>query len=157
MRQRETGKTRKFQGTGQRVQEDISLGNVPNPTYLAADREVGIWIVGKKGTFASYRNGRFQITSVGHSESTFNVEDPFVDSDNSLWLPTAVGLFRWKDGRLKEINADNGLSCGLVYSMLKDDSGALWLSARCGILRIGASELAKWSDLVKKANIRIDN
>jgi signal transduction histidine kinase/ligand-binding sensor domain-containing protein len=135
-----------FRVMGQRVQEDISLSNVLNPTYLAADRETGIWIIGKKGTFASYRNGRFQITSLGHSESTFNVQDPFVDSDNSLWLPTTVGLFRWKNGQLNKINADNGLSCGSIYSVLKDDSGALWLSARCGFQRIEASELARWNE-----------
>jgi signal transduction histidine kinase/ligand-binding sensor domain-containing protein len=135
-----------FRLTDQRVREDISLSNIPNPTYLAADREAGIWIVGKKGTLVRYRNGRFEIVSMGHSESTFSVQNPFVDSDNSLWLPTSVGLFRWEDGRLNVMNADNGLSCGSIFSVVKDNSGALWLSARCGFLRIEASELTKWRE-----------
>lgn len=135
-----------FRLTGQRVRDEISLSNVPTPAYLATDREAGIWIVGKKGTLARYRNGRFQTISLGHSESTFSVQDPFVDSDNSLWLPTTVGLFRWDAGRLNIINGDNGLSCGSIFSVVKDNSGALWLSARCGFLRIEPSELAKWRE-----------
>jgi signal transduction histidine kinase/ligand-binding sensor domain-containing protein len=133
-----------YRVTDQALREEIPLSNVSNPVYLAADHEAGIWIVGRKGTLARLREGRFQIISMGYDESTFTVQGPVVDFDTSLWIPTSLGLFQWKDGRLNVINTDNGLPCSSIFAVVRDNSGALWLSARCGFIKIEASELAKW-------------
>jgi signal transduction histidine kinase/ligand-binding sensor domain-containing protein len=135
-----------FRITDQKVRETVPLGkDLSRPAHLVADREDGIWVVSKEG-MNRLRDGRFQKSSFGHTESSFNVLGSFVDSDNSLWVATTVGVFRWNNGRLNVIDASNGLPCITVFSAIKDNSGSLWLAARCGFLKIEASELKKWND-----------
>ena len=38
----------------------------------------------------------------------------------------------------------NGLPCDESYAVVKDEAGALWIYARCGLLSIAAPELAQW-------------
>jgi ligand-binding sensor domain-containing protein len=135
-----------FRITDQKVREAIRVDkDYSFPAFLVADREDGIWMV-SKGGIARLRDGRFQKSSLGHTESSFKALGSFVDSDNSLWVATTVGVFRWNNGRLNVIDASNGLPCITIFSAIKDNSGSLWLAARCGFLKIEAVELKKWND-----------
>jgi signal transduction histidine kinase/ligand-binding sensor domain-containing protein len=135
-----------FRITDQKVREAIPVDkDLSRLAFLVADREAGIWIV-SKGGMTRLRDGRFQKTSLGHTESTFNVLGSFVDSDSSLWVASNVGVFRWNNGRLNVIDAINGLPCVSIVSAIKDNAGSLWLAARCGFLKIEASELKKWNE-----------
>ena len=136
-----------FRITDQKVRETIPLDkDYSRPGFLVADRAAGIWMVYKGGQLARLRDGHFQYSSLGHPESSFTAYGSFVDFDNSLWVPTAVGVFRWNNGRLNVIDASNGLPCVSIFSAIKDNAGALWLAARCGFLKIEASDLAKWNE-----------
>src|SRR5262249_251721 len=42
------------------------------------------------------------------------------------------------------MTAGNGLPCNELYAAVKDDAGALWLYARCGLFSVAASQLALW-------------
>ena len=137
---------RLFRITNQKVREVMPVDKgYSRPAFLVADRDDGIWLA-SKGGIARLRDGRFQKSSLGHTESSFNVLGSFVDSDNSLWVATTLGVFRWNNGRLNVIDASNDLPCITIFSAIKDKSGSLWLAARCGFLKIEASELKKWND-----------
>jgi signal transduction histidine kinase len=67
-----------------------------------------------------------------------------VDTDGSVLFATNRGLFRWQDGRMSRLDRSSGLPCATVYSAIRDDEAALWLYARCGLLRVPPSEWAAW-------------
>src|SRR6185295_18166877 len=62
----------------------------------------------------------------------------------SVWVATNGGLFKWKDGQVKELGTKNGLPCSLIFSLVKDDSGSLWMYTNCGLVRISKPDLEKW-------------
>src|SRR5262249_51704491 len=47
-------------------------------------------------------------------------------------------------GRMSRLDSSNGLPCPAIYSAMRDDEGAFWLHANCGLLRISASVWAAW-------------
>ena len=130
-----------------RVQEDIDLSSlVPHAHFLAADPAGGIWIGTGDGKLAHYRNGVAKIISNGHSGAPAVMMFSFsVDSAGVVWGGTSEGLHRWDHGTLSVMDSHNGLPCSGVTAALKDDSGSLWLDARCGYMRIAAADLANWT------------
>jgi len=129
-----------------RVVEDIPLDAAVSKAHLlAADRHDGVWIADSTGGFARLRKGKADVVvRLDTPERPVSGHSLSVDSDGSVWFATSRGLYRWQDGRMSHLDSTNGLPCPLIYSAIRDDEGALWLYARCGLLRIRASECAAW-------------
>jgi signal transduction histidine kinase/ligand-binding sensor domain-containing protein len=130
-----------------RVQEDIQITSlVPHAHFLGADPAGGIWIGTGDGKLAHYQNGIANIVSSGRSGAPvvmmFSLS---VDSAGVVWGTTSGGLYRWDHGTLSVMDAHNGLPCSGVTAALIDNSGSLWLDAKCGYLRIAAADLAHWT------------
>jgi signal transduction histidine kinase/ligand-binding sensor domain-containing protein len=129
--------------SGRSVKQDIRVGNVIRAAFLAADRNAGIWLSSTQGKFVHYRAGKAEtVFSLGSEE--VGVKSFSVDSDNAVWSATGQGLYRWKDGRLSVMDSRNGLPCSSIISMIKDNYGSFWLYAKCGLLKIPASDWATW-------------
>jgi len=128
---------------GHNVEQEIRVDNVIRAVFLAADRNAGIWLSSIHGKFVHYRSGKAEaVVSLGTEE--IGVRSFSVDSDNAVWSATGKGLYRWKDGRLSVMDSRNGLPCSSIISMIKDNYGSFWLYAKCGLLKISASDWALW-------------
>jgi signal transduction histidine kinase/ligand-binding sensor domain-containing protein len=129
-----------------RVVEDIPVeAIVSRAHFLAGDPHDGVWIAGSDGAFAHLRNGKADVVvRLDSPEGPVTGYSLSVDSDGSVWLATDRGFYRWLDGRISRLDSSKGLPCPSVYSAIRDDEGAFWLYARCGLLRIRASEWAAW-------------
>jgi signal transduction histidine kinase/ligand-binding sensor domain-containing protein len=129
-----------------RVVEDIPVDAIiSRALFLAADQHDGVWIAGSDGAFAHLRNGKVDVVvRLETPEGPVTGYSLSVDSDGSVWLATNRGFYRWQDGRISRLDSSKGLPCPSVYSAIRDDEGALWLYATCGLLRIRASEWAAW-------------
>ncbi|MGB6309382.1 MAG: two-component regulator propeller domain-containing protein [Steroidobacteraceae bacterium] len=137
-----------------RVQEDIQLTSLlPHAHFLGADPAGGIWIGTGDGNLAHYQHGVANIVSNGSSGGASIRSDAppvmmyslSVDSAGAVWGATSRGLYRWGHGTLNVMDSHNGLPCSGVTAALVDDSGSLWLDAKCGYLRIPAADLANWT------------
>jgi signal transduction histidine kinase/ligand-binding sensor domain-containing protein len=130
-----------------RVQEDIDLSSlVPHAHFLGADPAGGIWIGTGDGKLAHCQDGVATTVSNGRSgASTVMMFSFSVDSAGIIWAGTSEGLYRWDHGTLSVMDSHNGLPCAGITAALKDDSGSLWLDARCGYMRIPAADLANWT------------
>jgi signal transduction histidine kinase/ligand-binding sensor domain-containing protein len=128
------------------VQEDIQIASlVPHAHFLGADPAGGIWIATVDGALTHYLNGVTKLVSAPASSAPPIMMTGFwVDSAGVVWGATTGGLYRWDQGALSVMNSRNGLPCSAFYAVLKDDSGSLWLEAKCGLLRIAATDLANW-------------
>jgi signal transduction histidine kinase len=131
---------------GRRVVEDILVDAIVREAhFLAADPQDGVWIAGGPGEIARIRNGKTEVrVPLGSPETTITGYSLSVDSDGSVLFATSRGLHRWQDGRMNRLDNSNGLPCPTIYSAIRDDEGALWLYARCGLLRVRASEWEAW-------------
>ncbi|HEV2802254.1 MAG TPA: two-component regulator propeller domain-containing protein [Pyrinomonadaceae bacterium] len=129
---------------GQTLQEEVPLDEkIRRAEFLAADRQGGIWIGSHRDKVMRYRNGQMEIVSL-EKEGTLVIYGLWVDSEDALWVPTAKGLYRWKDGGVSLLESRNGLPCSAVYAALEDNGGNFWLYARCGLLKVAASDMLKW-------------
>jgi signal transduction histidine kinase/ligand-binding sensor domain-containing protein len=129
-----------------RVVEDIPVeAIVSRAHFLAGDPHDGVWIAGSDGAFAHLRNGKADVVvRLDSPEGPVTGYSLSVDSDGSVSLATDRGFYRWLDGRISRLDSSKGLPCPSVFSAIRDDEGAFWLYARCGLLRIRASEWAAW-------------
>jgi signal transduction histidine kinase/ligand-binding sensor domain-containing protein len=130
-----------------RVQEDIDLSSrVPHAHFLAADPAGGIWIGTGDGKLAHYVDGQASIVSNGgRGAPDLMMFSFFIDSAGVVWGATSRGLYRWDHGTSSVMDSHNGLPCSKITAALMDDSGSLWLDAKCGYLRIPAADLANWT------------
>src|SRR5262249_15563920 len=141
----DTNHQRLLRVSDRRVVEDIPVDAITSiASFIAPDPQDGVWIAGF-GEFGRVRNGKADVVvRLDGREGPVTGYSLSVDSDGSVWFATTRGLYRWQSGRLNRLDATNGLPCAGIYGALRDDEGSLWLSAKCGLLRIAASDWAAW-------------
>jgi PAS domain S-box-containing protein len=132
-----------FSIVGSRIEQASPNDELGRPRYLVADPNGGLWL-GSAGTISYLRDGRLQTTSLSSPQGPAGIRAPFVDSDNSLLIPSSQGLYRLNHGQLTLFSSDNGLPCPETFNAIRDNHGALWIYTRCGLVRIAKSEWAKW-------------
>lgn len=131
----------------QKVREEVPVTDIQYASWLASDNEGGIWLGSySDNKIAHYRSGQLQVVSLPQRERSLIVNNLLAESAGSVWVATNGGLFRWKDGEVRDLGIKNGLPCSLIFSIIKDDRGSLWLYTNCGLVSIAQSELDKWWD-----------
>ncbi len=133
---------RVFRIANDRVMQEFNESEIPQTKVLAPDPRGGLWLGLYSGSLARYRAGKFEI--VAKDLSPGGVLSLVVDPEDSVWAATRDGLFRWREGVVKRLGLTNGLPCGQIPAVIKDDNGALWLYSKCGVVSISASELDRW-------------
>jgi signal transduction histidine kinase/ligand-binding sensor domain-containing protein len=133
--------------THQQLGQQITqiTGMVANPTggvWLSRTSLPGL-ILARHGKLETYAN-----------EFPSDARNMFVDSDG-LWASTGKGAVLFRSGTVNIISAKNGLPCNTLDAAVRDDSGALWLKGRCGLMRISVRELALWmKDTTRQVQFR---
>jgi signal transduction histidine kinase/ligand-binding sensor domain-containing protein len=134
-----------FSIVGDEIKKQASLNDeLRRQRHLVADPNGGLWLGSPRGTVSYFRDGRFQTTSLSSPQGPVGIRAPFVDSDNSLLIPSSQGLYRLNHGQVTLFSSDNGLPCPESFNVIRDNHGALWIYTRCGMVRIAEPEWAKW-------------
>ena len=122
-----------------KVRQQISL---PEPCFsIVADSKEGLWLGCVNGDLAHYdTDGVKTFLRV----STSNIRQILPEPDGGLWVVAEDALIWWNENTSATMTTRNGLPCDELYAAVKDDAGALWLYARCGLFSISRSELARW-------------
>jgi PAS domain S-box-containing protein len=142
-----TKRNQLFSIVGDKIEKQASLDYERGwQRYLVADPNGGVWLGTQKGksTISYFRDGRLQTTSLSSPQGPVSIRAPFVDSDDSLLVPSSQGLYRLNHGQLTLFSSDNGLPCTETFNAIRDNHGALWIYTRCGLVRIAEPEWAKW-------------
>jgi signal transduction histidine kinase/ligand-binding sensor domain-containing protein len=111
---------------------------------LLPDPAGGVWIASGNGDLTHYLDGSVRTIALNRGDSSPLVEGIIADSDNSVLEFTSHGLFRWDNHSWQVLDGHNGLPCDVIYSVLKDIDGALWLYSQCGLLKIERAEVERW-------------
>ena len=65
--------------------------------------------------------------------------------EDSLFVATDAGLYRWRDRKWSGLTTKNGLPCEAVQDMVNEEDGALWLHLACGFVHISKRDVDAWS------------
>jgi signal transduction histidine kinase/ligand-binding sensor domain-containing protein len=122
-----------------RVREQISL---PQKCFsIAGDSKQGVWLGCVNGDLTHYYGGRSETFP---SVSRTSIRQLLPESGGGLWAVAEDALIWWNDNRTTTMTTANGLLCNELYAAVRDNAGALWLYARCGLFSVAASQLALW-------------
>ena len=106
---------------------------------IEEDKQGNIWIGSSGSGIAVYtpRDKTFRVLNLKNSHlPSDNVLDIYADESGNMWVGTAGGglcLFDPKTNRFISWSEAEGLSNAVVYKILEDDSGKLWISTNKGI------------------------
>jgi len=109
---------------------------------MAEDKSGNIWL-GSVGTgIAVFHPGARSFTLYNQSNSNLSdnaVFSIYHDRAGNTWVGTNGGglnLFDKKTGRFTQLNESNGLANGIIYKILEDSAGLIWVSTDKGISSI---------------------
>lgn len=102
-------------------------------------RRGGIWF-GTTGGLVHLEGGRYRIYTTADGLPDDGVHSVYEDAEGTLWLATLGGLARLRDGVFQSFARERLLG-EVVFQVLEDDSGHLWMNGRRGILRVGKADL----------------
>jgi signal transduction histidine kinase/ligand-binding sensor domain-containing protein len=121
------------------VQSEISF---PQKCFsIARDSKEGVWLSCGDGDLVHYYSDR---SDTFPRVSPTYMRQLMPDPSGGLWAVSDDGLIWWNNNSSVTMATRNGLPCNELYAAVKDEAGALWIYARCGLLSIAASELARW-------------
>jgi signal transduction histidine kinase len=108
---------------------------------IVGDSKAGVWLGCVSGDLAHYYSDRSETFP---RISATNIRQLLPEPGGGLWAVAQDALIWWKDNKSATMTTRNGLPCVELYAAVKDNAGALWLYARCGLFSIAASELTRW-------------
>ena len=108
---------------------------------LLEDRNGDLWIGTDRGV-SHMHNGMFRFDVSINALAQMKIWAIHEDADGSLWFGTRNnGLFRYRDGKLAQFSAADGLPGNAIYQILEDSAGHLWLSGPNGVALVNRHEL----------------
>jgi len=100
----------------------------------------GFWIGTQGGGLAWHAEGRTVALALPGKLIEGDVRSIREEAD-VLWVGTTNGLFRWKNGRFSRLSRVQGLFDDVIFQVLPDGQGNLWMSCNKGIFRVARREL----------------
>jgi signal transduction histidine kinase/ligand-binding sensor domain-containing protein len=127
-----------------KVQEEITSDEISQSYVIAADPTGGFWLGRVNGDLIHYRDGVIKVDSANSNDESKHIRRLLVEPDGSLWGSTWEGLVRWKGGKRRTLTSRDGLPCDVIYTLIHDEAGNLWLYSKCGLVEILRSEIDGW-------------
>jgi ligand-binding sensor domain-containing protein/signal transduction histidine kinase len=111
---------------------------------LAPGKDGVIWVACDEG-ICRVQNGNY---TLWHDELGGNTKTIWVceDSDGTVWAGLETGIARLKDGKIRTINHEHGLLDNIIYAIVPDDYGSLWVDSSRGIFRVSRQSLNDFAD-----------
>jgi ligand-binding sensor domain-containing protein len=106
---------------------------------MLQDRRGDLW-VGTNNGLSRMRSGRFDNYRVSEGLAGNQVRSLYEDAAGTLWIGTLTGLSRLQEGRFTTYWRNEGIA-DVVFAILEDAQGHLWLSGNRGVTQVGRSDL----------------
>jgi ligand-binding sensor domain-containing protein/signal transduction histidine kinase len=145
----DAGLLKLFQGRLVQQTPWTGLGHQDFATSMMVDSlRGGLWLGFFQGGVAYFKDGKIQATyTTANGLGEGLVNDLRLDPDGTLWAATVGGLSRLKNNRIATLTRKNGLPCDNIQWVMHNNDSS-WMYTACGIVRIGNSELERWTGAV---------
>jgi PAS domain S-box-containing protein len=119
-------------------------GDVVGPIEEA--RDGSIWIA-TDGGVSVFKNGVFTNYTVRNGLSTNSARVIHQDREGGHWVGTyGGGLNRIKDGHISPISVIDGLFDEVIFAIVEDRKGYLWMTCNRGVFRVSLRDLNDFAD-----------
>jgi PAS domain S-box-containing protein len=115
--------------TNYTLKDGLSSNNI---RALYCDNDGTIWIGTNKGTVHKFKDERISTELIAGLDLGSAVED-FSSGSLGLWIATARGVFRVKNGKTTLYTTDQGLSANLSLIVYEDALGNIWVGNQGGL------------------------
>jgi ligand-binding sensor domain-containing protein/serine phosphatase RsbU (regulator of sigma subunit) len=116
---------------------------------IAEGPDGSIW-VGASAALLRYKDGKFTIDGAKEGIPDAPVESLYVDGDD-LWIGTYdAGLLLRRDGKITRVTTREGLFNDVIYAIVDDRRGDLWMSCNRGVFHASKAELVAVATGAKK-------
>jgi signal transduction histidine kinase/ligand-binding sensor domain-containing protein len=126
---------------GMRAVADLPYGDTG--FLMVIDHADGLWMAGGTRRLNYFHDGKVVNQTLPDGNDDFSAHDLFVDSQNRLWIMSTNGLKVVAEGRVRSIDKENGLPCAYFDGGIIDREETVWVTGRCGLLRIEEREWRK--------------
>ena len=124
-----------------KIRQQMSL---PQKCFsIAGESKEGVWLGCVNGDLTHYYKGRSETFP---RVSSTNIRQLLPEPGGGMWAVAEDALIWWNDNKTATMTTRNGLPCNELYAAVKDNAGALWLYARCGLFSVDASQLILWHE-----------
>ncbi len=112
-------------------------------------------LVGTDARLSRWQNGKF----VAMNSDTYLApiaetapSDIYEDSQGTVWVATlGSGLLRLQNGSLTIYRAKDGLLADMLFQVLDDDRGNLWITSNKGLFRVAVEDLEDFAEGRKRS------
>lgn len=114
---------------------------------VVADPRGGVWLNLNRDDAIAYRqkNGVEKFIKLPAGVHIETSSDIVLDQRGALWSSIGSdGVLRSDGDKIQILGASNGLPCASHGSLIFDNQRSLWLTLRCGIVRIDWNSLQNW-------------
>ena len=109
---------------------------------IVPDADGGLWLGTEGGGLMRWRRGELVPTPPGGPPRLVPVPAILVDPDGTLWVGTeGGGLWRLRGDRWSVITAKDGMFDDLIWRILDDGRGKLWMTSNRGIWSVTREQL----------------
>jgi signal transduction histidine kinase/ligand-binding sensor domain-containing protein len=109
---------------------------------FAEDPTNGLWVGGRWGGLARWRDGHLEHFGSAQGLPTDQVMSLFTDRRGTLWVGTfGSGLCRWDGAQFRTVRQRDGLWDDIILGINQDDNGRLWMTSPRGPFHVQLSEL----------------
>lgn len=136
----------------QRFEKGRFVSNTDNELPVKAVRSIlaakngNVWIGSDEGLYC-WNNGNI---NAYHNTPGIPAEPIFCmmeDNESVLWLGTyGGGLIRYKENKFTRFTVEDGLYNNVVFKILEDDAGNLWMSSMQGLSSVSKSMLDQFAN-----------
>lgn len=105
-----------------------------------------LWVAGATGVFRQEKN-QFIAVRGADGQPLQGVLCFKADANGAMWMGTrAVGLIRWRNGKMDRIGVEHGLPDCEVRGLIEDEQGYFWMASNRGIVRARRKQLHAVAD-----------
>jgi ligand-binding sensor domain-containing protein len=109
---------------------------------IVPDADGGLWLATENSGLVRWRAGALVAIPPGGPPHDTPATTITFDPDGTMWVGTeGAGLWRLRDGRWAVFTTRDGMFDDLVWRILDDGLGNLWMSSNRGIWRVGRDQL----------------
>ena len=111
---------------------------------LASGRDGSLWVGTNTGTLNRFKDGAWTTFGPKYGSPAVRVtglHSIYEDQEGTLWIGSADGLVRFKDGKSAVFARKDGLFHDFIYQVLEDDRGRLWITCNRGVFVVSKSVL----------------